>query len=92
MLAAGAVYELEIGGALVAAGGNGVALGLFGAWIAMTRGDRAAGDGSFDQIGAIVAGLVLLLLPFFEATADPIAGAAGLLVGYALGSIAARRG
>lgn len=93
MLAAGAADEAGIGDFLVAAGGNGVALALFAAWFAFARAERdGQSEEPFNSRGAIAAGLVLLLLPFFEETADPIAGAVGAIVGYVLGSIAVARG
>lgn len=93
MLAAGAVYELDIGGFLLAAGGNGVALAMFGAWLAFARAEADdPREESFDKRGAIVVAVVLALLPIFEMTADPVAGLTGALIGFGLGSIAVARG
>ena len=93
MLAADAVASAEIIDFLVAAGGNGVALGLLGAWFVLARaeGENAYGE-TLDVLGAAVAAAVLLLLPLVESTADPVAGVVGGLVGLGLGWLAARRG
>jgi membrane associated rhomboid family serine protease len=93
MLAADAVASAELIDFLVAAGGNGVALGLLGAWVMLVRaeGEDEYGE-TADFLGAAVAAAVLLLLPLVEDTADPIAGVVGGVVGVGLGWMAARRG
>lgn len=93
MLAADAVASADLIDFLVAGGGNGVALGLVGAWFALARaeGENEYGEGA-DVLGAAVAAAVLLLLPLVETTADPVAGVVGGLVGLGLGWMAARRG
>ena len=92
MLAADAVASAGLTDFLVAAGGNGVALGLLGAWLMLWWSEAKGRFGEpMDTVGVIVAAVVLLLLPLVEASADPIAGVVGGLVGVALGSLAARR-
>ena len=92
MLAAGAADSAGLTDSLIAAGGNGVALGLLGAWL-MLWGAEAKTHFSepLDVIGVSVVAAVLLLLPLVEITADPIAGLVGGLVGLGMGSLAARR-
>ena len=92
MLAADAVASAGLTDFLVAAGGNGVALGLLGAWLMLWWSEAKGRFGEpMDTVGVIVAAVVLLLLPLVEASADPIAGVVGGLVGVAMGSLAARR-
>lgn len=92
MLAAGAADSAGLTDSLIAAGGDGVALGLLGAWL-MLWGAEAKTHFSepLDVIGVSVVAAVLLLLPLVEITADPIAGLVGGLVGLGMGSLAARR-
>ena len=92
MLAAGAADSAGLTDSLIAAGGNGVALGLLGAWL-MLWGAEAKTHFSepLYVIGVSVVAAVLLLLPLVEITADPIAGLVGGLVGLGMGSLAARR-
>ncbi len=93
MLAADAVAERRRSAdVLVAAGGNGIALGLLGAWLMLWRGEaRTRFAEPLDVAGVTVAAVVLLLLPLVESTADPIAGVVGGLVGLLLGGLAAGR-
>jgi len=78
---------------LLAAGGNGVALGLIGAWLMLWRADaKSSLSEPLDAVGVIVAAAVMVLLPLVEVTADPVAGLVGGLVGLLMGSLAARRG
>jgi membrane associated rhomboid family serine protease len=66
----------------VIAGGNGMALGALAAWFAIRRSEAShAVDQDYDSVAVCVAAVVFLALPIFEATADPIAGVAGGLVG-----------
>ena len=92
MLAADAAVSVGLADFLVAAGGNGVALGLLGAWFVLARaeGENAYGE-RVDVLPAAIAATVLLLLPLVENTADPVAGVVGGLVGSGLGWLAARR-
>ena len=85
MLAAGALTE-ALDDSLIAAGGNGVALGAVAAWAALRWGE-SKGDPTdeVDWIGAAVVAAVLLLLPLVEDLADPIVGVGGALVGVAAG-------
>ncbi len=91
MLAAGAVYAAGLGDVLLAAGGNGIALGLLGALFVFWQTEAAAGGEEPDIPAIVVVAIVLLLLPLFERTADPIAGVAGAVVGLGMGALAARR-
>ncbi|MEO7197717.1 MAG: rhomboid family intramembrane serine protease [Solirubrobacterales bacterium] len=91
MLAAGAAASAGLSDFVVAAGGNGVALGLLGAWLTLRLAEAKGNLGDpIDAIGVAVVALVLLLLPLVEIGADPVAGLVGGLVGLAMGSVAAR--
>ena len=93
MLAADAVASAGLDDFLVAAGGNGVALGLLGAWLMLWRAEaKTTFAEPLDTIGVSVVAVVLLLLPLVEETADPVAGVVGGLVGVGLGQLAASRG
>jgi membrane associated rhomboid family serine protease len=86
MAVAGAVETFPI-----ALGGNGVALALLMAWAVpdlreLRRGHEVDGD----LLGAAVFGVVLLLLSVAVESADPLAGATGLVAGAALGYPLAR--
>jgi hypothetical protein len=77
----------------VLAGGNGIALGAVAAWFAIRRAEAgAAVDRDYDRIGVVVSAAVLLALPLFESTADPVVGVVGGLVGGIAGFLAAQRG
>lgn len=92
MLAAGAAASAGLIDFLVASGGNGVALGLLGAWLMLWRAEsKNQFSEPLDAIGVGVMAAVLLLLPLVEVGADPIAGLVGGLVGVGMGSVAARR-
>ncbi|MFL5907050.1 MAG: rhomboid family intramembrane serine protease [Solirubrobacterales bacterium] len=74
---------------LLAAGGNGVALGLLSAWAVLRAAEvRANPDEDVEVIGAAVAAAVLIMLPLVEDYADVFAGLAGALVGAACGLVA----
>ena len=74
----------------VAAGGNGIALGVIGAWVVMRDADRRRDPTEeYDQIAVAVCAMVLLLLPLVEDFASPWAGLGGALVGLACGLAAA---
>jgi membrane associated rhomboid family serine protease len=75
---------------LFASGGNGIALGLLGAW-AVIRGAEVRGHPGEDVevIGAAVAAAVLILLPLVDDFANVFAGLAGALVGAGCGLAAA---
>jgi membrane associated rhomboid family serine protease len=91
MLAADALDSLEPGVVLVAAGGNGVALGAVAAWAVLRDREARADPGDdFDLIGVAVIAVVLLALPLVDTTASIVAGIAGGLVGAAAGFAAAR--
>jgi membrane associated rhomboid family serine protease len=93
MLAADAAVTAGLGDFLVAGGGNGVALGLLGAWLMLWRAEaKSTFTDPLDVVGVTVCAIVLLLLPLVETTADPIAGVVGGLVGLGLGRLAAARG
>ncbi len=92
MLAADAVASAGLIDFLVAAGGNGIALGLLGAWLMLWRAEaRTTFSEPFDALGVTVIAVVLLLLPLVEVTAEPIVGLVGGLLGLLLGQIAATR-
>ncbi len=91
MLATGAVQSSGLTETVVAFGGNGVALGLLGAWLMLRRAEEGGSWDDVDVLGAGVAAAVLLLLPLAERGADPIAGVVGGIVGLAMGALAARR-
>jgi membrane associated rhomboid family serine protease len=75
---------------LLAAGGNGVALGLLSAWAVMRAAEvRAHPDEDVELIGAAVAAAVLILLPLVDDYANVFAGLAGALVGAGCGLAAA---
>jgi membrane associated rhomboid family serine protease len=78
----------------VTAGGNGIALGVLGAWLALRDAERRRDPTEeYDQIAVAVAAVVLLLLPLVEDFASAWAGLAGGLVGLACGfSAGLRRG
>jgi membrane associated rhomboid family serine protease len=66
----------------VAAGANGIALGVLAAYVVLREPERRADpDDSYDPIAVAVAAVVLLVLPLVEDFADPWAGLAGALVG-----------
>jgi membrane associated rhomboid family serine protease len=76
---------------LLAAGGNGIALGLLAAWAVMRTFElRADPDEDVEVIGAAIAAAVLILLPLVDDYANVFAGLAGALVGAACGLAAAR--
>jgi membrane associated rhomboid family serine protease len=75
---------------LLAAGGNGVALGLLGAWAMMRAAEvRADPDEEVEVIGAAVAAAVLIMLPLVDDYANVFAGLTGALVGALCGLAAA---
>jgi membrane associated rhomboid family serine protease len=79
----------EGGDPLLAAGGNGIALGLLTAWAVLRRAELRAGDGEHvDLVGAAVCAAALILLPLVEDFANVFAGLAGGAVG-ALCAVAA---
>jgi membrane associated rhomboid family serine protease len=84
--------ESAIGGdnLLLAAGGNGIALGLLATWAVMRAGEmRADPTAETEVIGAAVAAAVLILLPLVEDYANVFAGLGGALVGGMSGLAAA---
>ncbi len=82
MLAAVGIDKALGDGFAVAAGPNGIALGLLAAYVALHEPERRADpDDSYDPIAAGVAAAILLAMPLVFAFADPWAGLAGGLVG-----------
>jgi membrane associated rhomboid family serine protease len=74
------------GNLLLAAGGNGVALGLLAAWAVIKAAELRAGRGDdADLIGVAVAASVLIMLPLVEDFANIFAGLGGAAVGAACG-------
>lgn len=97
MLAADGIETAFRGGndVLFASGGNGIALGLLGAWAVMRAAEvRSQPHEDVEVIGAAVAAAVLIMLPLVDDYANVFAGLAGALVGAACGAAAAfaRRG
>jgi membrane associated rhomboid family serine protease len=92
MLAADGIEQLIDGnGALLLAGGNGIALGMLAAWSVLkwreVRGDPD--DEGVDLVGVAVCAVVLIMLPVVEDFANVFAGLAGAIVGAASGLAAA---
>ncbi|HSJ18468.1 MAG TPA: rhomboid family intramembrane serine protease [Solirubrobacterales bacterium] len=87
MLGASAMHSIGLdSGTLLAAGGNGLALGAVGAWFAIRYTEsRASPDEDFDLIGVTVCAAVLLALPLVEDFANVWAGIAGGVVGLLAG-------
>ncbi len=91
MLATVALDNAFGDGIIVAAGGNGIALGAVGAWFALRHHDLAHDPTDrVDHVALGVGAAVLLLLPLADTYADPWAGLVGGLVGLLCGSLAAR--
>lgn len=74
---------------LVAAGGNGVALGLLGCWAVIKAGELRTEPAEVDVIGAGVCAIVLIALPVADDFANIFAGLGGGLVGAVCGFAAA---
>jgi hypothetical protein len=92
MLAAVGMDNALGDGIPLAAGGNAIALGALGAYVALREPERRADpEEGYDPVAVSVAAAVLLLLPLVEDFADPWAGLAGLIVGGLFG-LAATRG
>jgi membrane associated rhomboid family serine protease len=93
MLAAVGLDKALADGSVVAAGGNGIALGAIAAWAMLRRAESIRDPGeSLDQIAFVVAASVVLLLPVFEDLAAPWAGVTGGIVGLIFGLVAGRFG
>ncbi|MGI8461323.1 MAG: rhomboid family intramembrane serine protease [Solirubrobacterales bacterium] len=91
MLAAAGIFNLIGDGVLVAAGGNGVALGALCAWFVIRRDESdALADDALDWIGVAVAAGVLVVLPIVDSLADFSAGITGGIVGALAGLVATR--
>ena len=90
MLGADAVDTTFGDGVFVAAGGNGIALGVVFAWLVIRDAERRADPtDEYDQIAVLVVIAVLLLLPAVDDWANVWAGVAGALVGAGCGLVAA---
>jgi membrane associated rhomboid family serine protease len=86
MLAADGLESALGEGGIVAAGGNGIALGALCAWYVVRRDEAGAlADESLDWIGVAVAAAVLVLLPVVDDWANFPAGIAGGIVGTLAG-------
>ncbi len=93
MLAADGIDSALSDGIPIAAGGNGIALGVLGAWVVLRDAERRADPTEeYDQIAVAVAAVVLLLLPAVEDYASVWAGLVGGLVGAGCGLAAALGG
>jgi membrane associated rhomboid family serine protease len=90
MLAADGLDATFADGIPLAAGGNGIALGIACAWLVIRDSERRADPtDEYDQIAVAVAIIVLLLLPLVVDFASVWAGLAGAFVGGACGLAAA---
>ena len=90
MLAADGIDQAFGDGFPIAAGGNGVALGVLAAWLVLRDAERRADPTTaYDRVAVLVAAAVLLLLPAVDDLANVWAGLAGGLVGAASGLSAA---
>jgi membrane associated rhomboid family serine protease len=90
MLAADGLDQAVGDGLPVAAGGNGIALGILAAWLVLRDSERRADPTvEYDRIAVAVAAAVLLLLPAVDDLANVWAGLVGALVGAACGLSAA---
>ncbi|MGI9020310.1 MAG: rhomboid family intramembrane serine protease [Solirubrobacterales bacterium] len=90
MLFDSAVEDALGEGLPVAAGGNGIALGVIGAWVVMRDADRRQDPtAEYDRVAVAVCAGVILLLPLVEDFASPWAGLGGALVGLGCGLAAA---
>ena len=76
------------GDLLLAAGGNGVALGLLSCWAVLKARELRSEPAEVDLIGAGVCAVVLILLPVVDDYANVFAGLAGGVVGAACGFVA----
>jgi len=75
---------------LLAAGGNGIALGLLAAWAVIRAAEvRSHPEEHVEVIGAAVAAAVLIMLPLVDDYANVFAGIGGALVGAICGMAAA---
>jgi membrane associated rhomboid family serine protease len=91
MLAADGIHTAFAGrnDVLLAAGGNGIALGLLAAWAVLRAAEvRGRPHEDVEVIGAAVAAAVLILLPLVDDFANVFAGLGGALVGAACGLVA----
>jgi len=90
MLAAAGLDSAFGDGVLVAAGGNGIALGVVCAWLVIRDAERRADPTEeYDRIAVGVVLIVLLLLPAVTDYASVWAGLVGALVGAGCGLAAA---
>lgn len=92
LLGADAASNAGLDDAFVAAGGNALALGALGAWTMLRLGETSREDENPELVGVIVVAVALLLLPLAEASASPVAGIIGGLVGVTAGWLGARAG
>jgi membrane associated rhomboid family serine protease len=93
MLAEVALDNAFSDGFPMAAGGNGIALGLLAAWFVIRNAEkRADPTEEYDQIAVGVAAAVLLCLPLVDDWASVWAGLAGAAVGAACGFAATAGG
>jgi membrane associated rhomboid family serine protease len=93
MLAAEGLESSFGDGVALAAGGNGIGLGVLAAYTVFRDAERRADPTEeYDRIALAVAAIVLLALPLVEDLANPWAGLVGALVGGACGLAAALGG
>jgi membrane associated rhomboid family serine protease len=92
MLAADGIDSAISDGYPIAAGGNGLALGVLCAWLLLRESERRADPTSeYNHVAVAVAAAVLVLLPLVEDSASVWAGTVGILVGFGFGMAATRR-
>ena len=76
---------------VIAAGGNGAALGLLAAWAMRdVLGRRRRVEDDSDLLGALAIAAVLILLPLATEEANALAGLGGGLIGVVLGALLAK--
>jgi membrane associated rhomboid family serine protease len=89
MLAADGLDSIVGDGIPLAAGGNGIALGMLAAWFVLRRAERRADPTEeYDVIAVAVAAAVLLCLPLVDDYASVWAGLAGAAVGAGSAALA----
>lgn len=90
MLGAEAIESVvdDAGVVVIAAGGNGMALGLLTAWTVLRAREARAGGEDMDIIPIAIAATVLFALPLVEDSANVFAGLMGAVVGALAGMLA----
>ena len=87
----GMFLAIALDDVVVAAGGNGAALGLLAAWsMRDVLGRRRGIEDDSDLLGALAIAAILILLPLASEEASAVAGLGGGLIGVMLGAVLAR--